>query len=351
MYEKIAISLSRISNAEIHVAGFKGEVKTLAPNVEVHPLFYFKRLSWKRFWAPWKFYNLLIKVKPEYIIVTTHDLLTVTCVYKILFGGKILYDVQENYFRNIACTNTFPPLIRTLIACGVRIKEILSRSLISHYLLAEKNYEKEFHFSKGKSTVLENKVRKPAPYPAALTKPSDKIKLLYSGTISENYGIFEAINLAIDLHDSDPKVELKIIGYCAKNEVLKAIYKKIKPYPFIHISGGNHLVPHDEILKEITSSHFGLVPYQYNKSTINCIPTKIYEYLAFGLPMLVQHNPIWEELVNRYQAGIVIDFKDPDPQEILFKMGKDDFYKQVLTEDIFWEQEEIKLLRLFSVDL
>ncbi|MBX9851407.1 MAG: glycosyltransferase [Cytophagaceae bacterium] len=345
MYEKIAISLAKESGFEIHVAGYKGAVQTIPQNVRVYPLFSFKRLSFGRILAPWKIYKLYLKVKPESIIITTHDLLIVTCIYKILFGGKFIYDVQENYYRNIAFTNTFPPLIRHIIASWVRLKEYLSRPFIDHYFLAEKNYEKEFSFSKGKSTILENKASKPEPFGTPLIKEPGRKTLLYSGTISENYGVFEAIEFAKNLHQKNSSIHLTIIGYSAKNEVFERVKKAIEGHPYIRLTGGNTLVPHHEIIAEIRKSDFGLLPYQPNKSTINCIPTKLYEYLAFGLPIIVQTNPIWEEIITKYQAGFSLDFAQPRLKETLNLIQNGSFYPLKPGPEIYWQAEETQLLQ------
>jgi len=190
MYEKFGISLAKTNKYEIHIAGFKiadcrllisdfkSEIrnpkslpaKALAqageiPNIFFHPLFNFKRLTIKRFFAPWKYYILLLKLKPQLIILNSPELLIVTCLYQIIFGSKLYYDIQENYYRNIACTKVYPPIIRNLIAILVRSIEYITRPFIDHYLLAERNYEREFSFSKGKSTIIENKFKVPHPPP------------------------------------------------------------------------------------------------------------------------------------------------------------------------------------------
>jgi hypothetical protein len=347
MYEKIGISLSRNSDYEVHIAGYAIKAQAHV-NITFHPIFSFHRLSIHRILAPWKFYKLLLKVKPDYIIATTHEILVVTILHKILFGSKIIYDVQENYFRNIVYTSTFPWGIRHTLAACIRLKEKLSRPFIDHFILAEKNYEKEFSFTKGKSTVIENKAIAPVSLAGKNEKPKNKIRLLYSGTIAENYGVFEAVDLTIQLHKLDPRIELAIIGYSAKNETFEKLKAQIIPYKFIQLKGGNQLVPHQEILKEISTSHFGLVCYRPNKSTINCIPTKLYEYLAYHLPMIVQNNPAWEEIIKRYQAGIMIDYSNPDLQFILDSCLNTPFYLSQVGHEIYWEQEEKKLTAILK---
>ncbi len=96
MYEKIGMALAKIDKAEIHIVGFASNNVSSYDNIEFHGIFNFNRLSPKRLLASWKLWRLLLKLKPEVIIVNTHELLIVITLYRILFGCKLLYDIPEN---------------------------------------------------------------------------------------------------------------------------------------------------------------------------------------------------------------------------------------------------------------
>jgi glycosyltransferase involved in cell wall biosynthesis len=355
MYEKFGISISAIDKVEVHIAGFKssGEEANVQPgNLTFHPIFQFERLSWKRVVAPWSFLKLLLKVKPQIIIVTTFELLKVTILYKILFGGVLLYDIQENYYRNIAFNKTYPPVIRNILALYSRLIEYLSRPFINHYILAERNYEMEFSFSKGKSLIIENKHRTMKGEPEALkrTKPASgtSIKLLYSGTISEGYGIFEAINLAEKLHEINQNITLTITGYCSKIQTLDIVKNKIKDKSFITLIGGNSLVPHKLIIEAISKADFGLLSYLPNPSTENCIPTRLFEYQAHILPMIIQENQLWKEVSEPNQSAIFINYNNFDPRELYKQMIHQSFYPNGAGSENLWKGEESKLCSLIK---
>jgi glycogen synthase len=346
MYEKFGISLSRDPDHEIHIAGYSIQPapQALPANLYLHPLFSFPRISLARVLAPLKFFKFILKVKPQVIIVTTFELLIVTCIYKILFGTKLFYDIQENYYRNIAYTSTYPPVIRTILAAYTRTIEYMSRPFVSGYLLAERNYEKEFSFSKGKSLLIENKALKPAATPVRERPSVEAIRLLYSGTISEGNGIIEAIELAEKLFRTDKSIKLTIIGYSSIFQTYIKVNHLIKDKPYIKMIGGDNLVPHSEILKEIQKANFGLVCYRPHPSTENCLPTKIFEYHAHLLPMIVQNNPVWKQACETYSSAIFIDYLQFDPQQLLLQMRQTRFYPNGVDEDVFWESEEEKVL-------
>ncbi len=346
MYEKIGISLGKDKSYEVHIVGYQSNIPDNL-NFVFHPLFAFKRISLKRLFAPLKFLRLLLHIKPQLIIVCTYELLSVAVLYKALCKCKVIYDVQENYYSNIVTTTTYPLLVRIPLAFYVRAKELLSSPFIDYYLLAEKIYEKELRFTKGKSLVLENKY-KGEVFTRIKKENNTTIRLLYTGTIAQEYGIFETVELAKKLHELEPNITLTIIGYASKESMLTKLKKAIAGYYFISLKGGNQLVPHDEILEEIKLADFGLICYQPNKNTENRIPTKLYEYLALQLPIIVQNNKLWVELCSAYQSALVIDFQNYDVVSVLNKIKKVKFYPNGTDRSLLWESEEEKLITLIK---
>jgi glycosyltransferase involved in cell wall biosynthesis len=353
MCDKLGRSLAKIPGSEIHLFGGASTITQNQDNLFFHPLLTFKRLSFKRLLAQWKYYKTLHKVKPEIIVVTTPELLPVSILFKILFKAELYYDVQENYFSNITNQNTYPKLLRPLLAQSVKLFERLSARFITHYFLAERSYGRELSFLGKNYTVLENKYLKVTPETSrsvpvkiSISKP---LNLLYSGTIADVYGIWQAIDLAEKLHKLNPEVRLTIIGYCAQGTTLKNIQEHIKNKAFIKLVGGKFPVPHSEIREAIKSADIGLLAYLPNPSTANCIPTKLFEYMAEGLPMLIPHNLLWEELINKADAGISIDYFNINAAEILNQLGNLTFYVRGIPDDVFWNSEEEKLLTAIQI--
>ena len=344
-YEKTAISINKSGNYQVHLVGQKVQELPMGGPILFNPLFSFQRASIKRFWVGWTFLRYLFRLHPSVVIITTAELLIPAVFFKMIKGGKLFYDVQENYFRNLWYTNSFPPVLKHIMAVNVRMAEYLTRPFVDQYILAEKNYEKEFSFSKGKIIVVENKL----PELSVVRKRKEEegsIRLLYTGTISQSYGVFEAIELAKKLHILDQRIRLTIAGFAAEKVVLEKLKERISGFDFIVLKGGDKFVPHREILNLIVSSQIGLIPYRPNKSTENCIPTKLYEYLAHRLPYMISKNPIWHEITEQYKAGIEIDFLNPEPEKILEQIRTKKFYEVSPGRELFWEEE--KLLQLFK---
>lgn len=342
MFEKIGKSLSNHSEYEVFIIGYPSKKAIKDPKIVFLPHPNFVRLSLRRVLIPFEILKKIHKVKPDVVIVNTHELLTVAVLFRILFGCKIIYDLQENYWRNILWTDTFPLPFKYLLAFWVRTKEVMLACFFHLFFLAEKGFEKEMKFFSNKFIVLENKslffkdvVR---------TKTRGATRLLFSGTISESTGVFQAITLATALHQQDERVELQIVGYCSLSSTLQSVKHAIRDKPFITLTGGDQLVPHQEIIEQIFIADFGIIYYPRSPHTENKIPTKLYEYLSAQLPIIIQNYQPWVALCLPYPAAIAIDFTAPvDAFALLQKMKQSDFYLRPPT-DVDWASEEKKLL-------
>jgi glycosyltransferase involved in cell wall biosynthesis len=343
MFEKLGKSLAEAGGYEVFIIGYPSKnPPNEADSLHFFPLKKFGRISFGRLVARFQIFKITYQVKPKVLIVNTHELLIVGIANRIFFGTKIIYDIQENYWRNILQTNAFPKLVRPFLAAWVRAKEKLTSPFFHWNFLAEKGYEKELGFIGKKITVLENKVRLPDGFQRK-TDPT-KTRLLFSGTLAESTGIFEAIELAKKLHGLELSIELLIIGFCALPQTLKDIKQAIQSSPFITLVGGDSLVPHSQIMDAIATSDFGLVAYRLSPHIESSIPTKLYEYLGCQLPILLQDHSPWVEMCRPYSASFIVNFSNPDFSSVLHQMKNSKFYLTLPT-DVTWASEGIKLLK------
>lgn len=350
LYHKIGQSLAKeYPQDQFHFIGFrpKHQPSSLAHNVELHPLYNFKRLSWRRIGAGMRFFRKLWQLKPNIIVVATFELLLPAYVYSWFWKVKLVYDVQENYAHNVRYTQVFPWLLRLPLALGIRGIERLVHGRITHYLLAENCYAEEMPFLQAKSTIIANKIN-------ALSKqvflPKTKDLLVYSGTVSSTYGVFRAIAWVEKLHQQHPNISLLIIGHCPQASDWDRLQQLAQKHAFIQLEVSKTPVPHQNIMDRLQQAQFTLLPYQINQSVKNRIPTKFYECVALQTPMLVQKNEAWTALIEQYKAGVMLDFDDlmqaPQQWQVINEQG---FYQKIIdTTGVYWKNEAIKLLNVWK---
>ncbi len=343
MFEKLGQSLALLLQADVHIIGFPSETPYVQ-GVTFHKIFSkpFRRISLKRLIAPVKIFFMFLRLRPESIIVSTHELLIPGALYKCIKRGvRLYYDVQENYYFNIRFTSAFPQLLRAPLAAYVRMKERLVSPAVNHFLLAEKGYVDELKFIRH-YTVLENKLVKQTE---AAENQKNRLHLLFTGTLAETTGAVQAVELALELHRHDNQVRLTIIGHAPDEKFLKKLRQRTDEHPFIQLRAEPFPVPHKVILEAIAWAGTGIIIYPHNPSTRTSIPTKLYEYLGMKLPVIIRHNEASHEFVQQCRGGIVLP-DNPDYQLLLEELRA--LQPPLCAEWLYWESEVPKLLQIFN---
>ncbi len=344
LYEKLGLSIRESNKYQVNIIGFGSKKPSSHSGICFHSLYHGPRLGISRLLAPWKFLHKLAKLRPALTVVCTPELLLPAALYKIFYGTKLWYDVQENYRRNVQYQSAYPNLLKPLFKLAIWMVETGTRPFVDQYLLAEKGFIGELIFVKGKYTVLENKYH--GTKLPRQTTVGDHVHFVFTGTVSRENGIIQAISLVQALHQNQYPVRLTIVGQVPETGLLDQIRNQINSQQYlIKLIGGTELVPHREVMEYASTADFGLVAHQPNPSTENCIPTKIYEYLGLGLPMLLQSQTLWESVVAPYDAAVVLNYNNFQPETIWRHITEDHFYTKTPGAEITWEQEALKLLK------
>ena len=114
MFEKMGTSLA--ATYAVHIVGYPGNAALLEhDSLFVHPLRPFRRISLGRMLAPWRILTRVVALRPAVFVFCTHELIFVALLARLLTSCRLVYDVRENYYRNILYTAAFP---RALVNCG-----------------------------------------------------------------------------------------------------------------------------------------------------------------------------------------------------------------------------------------
>ena len=347
-FEKLALSLKDAGKYNVHLAGPPPSGSRDLSDFVLHIM---PRKSYniaKRLLSAWRLWPVLIKVKPKLIIATSHDLLVVITLYKIIFGARLVYDIQENYYRNLVYQKNYSFLVRWSAAVFIRLKEFLTSPLITYFLLAESSYRQELSFIGNRHTILENKAVR-AFMPVKVTNNSANLELLLTGTISPDYGALDALKWFKAVRTSIPGAILKVSGHCTQRSTRKLLEDESRNDENVILELSEEPVAHQDVLTNIASCDFLLLPYPQNRSTENCIPAKLYESIAIKTPILISPNPLWHRLITEAQGGLSVDFTDPQQSaEDIKKLGLAKFYTSNVAADVFWDSEAQTLRNIIS---
>jgi hypothetical protein len=350
MYKKFGISIADTGKYEVIIAGYTSAAIPDRENISFYSIYDSKRTSLSRLILPARYLRFLIKVKPEIIIVNTPELLPVISIYRILFGGKIYYDVLENYYKNFLYLPSYSKPFNYIKAAYVRGIEWLSRPFISHYFLAEECYSSELRFTKRKSSIIRN------TFAGEIRQNYDKIPqnpviFCITGTLAREYGTDKAILFTNIISNKIPVV-LKISGFAPDpvfRKHLKELLENKNTNLSVEINDISLPAPHSDIVSALNTSDFALCPYIYNKAFKDKIPAKFYEFLALKIPVLVpiQYGE-WIDFLGKYEACIPVSFESPDIESVITAIKEHKFFKTAVPEDsISWKADKVKLLKHF----
>ncbi|MEE3480736.1 MAG: glycosyltransferase [Lachnospiraceae bacterium] len=176
-----------------------------------------------------------------------------------------------------------------------------------------------------------------------------KNRVAYVGSISRDRGLFEMVRGV-----SRSGKELVLIGEMSGEDLDEL---KIMPeYECVHYLGR---MRHAEAMEELKKCSVGLCLLNDNGQYFKCdnLPTKMYEYMALGIPVVMSKAPYWEKVLEKYPFGIAVDVKSSDEiSSAICELTSDEVTyqnysregKHAILEAMNWENDEKKLLELYA---
>jgi glycosyltransferase involved in cell wall biosynthesis len=151
----------------------------------------------------------------------------------------------------------------------------------------------------------------PHGIPLTTFKPSSsqrEFQVIYSGSLGRAQALDEVMRAWKELLGVH-KVKLVILGKGETEEELKTLCKNLKLEGFVDFAGA---VPRSSVPQYVSRSLIGLVPLRYALGFEYAAPTKVFEYMACGVPFVASCGGELEEIAKSSGAGIIVRDNAPD---------------------------------------
>jgi glycosyltransferase involved in cell wall biosynthesis len=136
-------------------------------------------------------------------------------------------------------------------------------------------------------------------------------KIMYHGLIAERHGLDTALEAVARLRSVIPALEFHIFGdrtpYMNK---VNAQVQKLGLRSCVHYQGYR---PQTEIAESICSIDLGIIPNRRSPFTEINMPTRIFEYLAMGKPVIV---PYTRGIRDYFEADSALFFEPGDAKSL-----------------------------------
>ncbi len=283
------------------------------------------------------------------------ELLPVGAVLK-LCGRRVIYDVHEHFPLVAMVRPWVPERLRRPLA---RLVDWGERVLARYFVTAVVGVveEQEDRFAKRPFAVVKNYPRLEWYSPGC--SELGPCALVHIGSLSEDRGGLFLLEIMRELAKTHPQVRLLSVGTFHSQELrerFEAFRREWGLEEQIHYS--EKRVPYDELGATIAACQIGLVPGQVSpKNLASFVPTKLFEYLACGLPVVASDLPSIRRFLAVADWGLLADPSDPvaharaigylldDPAAAQVKGTQ---ARRAAEEHFNWEAEGEKLLALYE---
>lgn len=266
-----------------------------------------------------------------------------------MLGKKVVFDVHENIALDIETKQWVP--FRKLTSKIYRLIEDLFFRYF-YLILAEESYVK-YYKDHPRKIIVQN-------FPDLTLFPEKKdIKenyMVYLGAISEDRGIFKMLELASHLTNNNLNTKLIIIGNVPEHlkEKINSYINSRKLQDKIKFTGR---LKAPEAYEIVSKARLGLSILKPVKNYTESYPTKLFEYMALGVPFITSNFPLYNKLVNDTKAGYTVDYNNMKDivekveyillnEKLSKKMGENG--RKAVLDRYNWDKEAEKLIKLYK---
>jgi glycosyltransferase involved in cell wall biosynthesis len=265
---------------------------------------------------------------------------------------RIVYDMHEDLPKSLLTKHWIAPAFRGFMA---GLASAMERALLGGLAVvyAEDSYRKSRPWIRKFATVhnmpiltsLENLPRNPSQPPS----------LGYIGSISPARGCLTTLDVLAELQRRGTSVAHDCIGEL-RGDLQAEMIQRVQELKLDNVRFHGYQ-PADQGYRILAGATLGLALLHPEPNYIESYPTKMFEYMAMGIPVVVSDFPLYRQIVEDTGAGIVVNPLDvkgiADAIQSLLAddarlaaMGMNG--RAAVKQKYSWEHEAASLLRLYA---
>lgn len=230
------------------------------------------------------------------------ELLPVGLTLKRL-GKKVIFDSHEDVPRQLLTKPYLGPLSGKIASLAFSLIERYACSRFDG-IIAATPFIRNNLLKINPRTVDVNNFPMESEFAHATTWANKRNEVCYVGGIGAIRGIREIIHASQHLHSSarinlvgrfsDPKLEAELKASSG--------WARVNEHGFLDRGGVSDVMER---------SLAGIVTFHPLPNHVDSLPTKMFEYMSAGIPVVASDFPLWREIIEGSQCGICIDPLDP----------------------------------------
>jgi glycosyltransferase involved in cell wall biosynthesis len=240
------------------------------------------------------------------------DLIVFGLIMKVLRpSAAIVYDALEDYPSMMLVKYWLPKPLRPLFAWATRAMNNVAGRCLNGVMTADPSVQLDFQRVAARKTLIHYNFPPLSMFQLPTGKPSAiKADLVYVGGMSERTGIFILLDALALLAKRGIKPSVKLAGYTDGEVGWVAIREGIWIRGLSAQVELRGKMPYAQVPRWIQGGRIGLVTLQPIAKFMKNIPTKMFEYWAYGLPVIASDLPPIRPFLTDQENGLLFNPTD-----------------------------------------
>ncbi len=286
-----------------------------------------------------------------------HDIDLLPMMMLARFIRPVVYDVHENYPDEMLVRYWVPDLLRKPLYWLVRSGQYLASLVIRNIVLVVPAQERDFPKRFVRKTIVRNYGSTALLEQVSGDYPSRARRVAFIGSQYPENGTFLVLEIATCLKASGVEVEI----LCSDRFSSKALRAEfLRRVQALGIERHITLVPNvpaPEIMDILNQARIGLLVNLRVPKQEKALPTRLFEYMAAGLPVVASDLPLIVHYVSDANCGLLAKPEDPqsftsaiarllDDEKMAMNMGRRG--QHAFIDRFSWESQIPGLLSFYD---
>lgn len=307
----------------------------------------------RKLFRPYTLFKKARALDPDIIHFHDPELIPWALAHRMV-GYELVYDVHEDNKTAIRHRSYIKKPFKAVLSWAIGLIESLAHATMPT-VLAEAYYQRRFP----KGTIVANYQHIPEHWlpEKKIGPPTDeqgRSHILYTGNIEIERGVIKYLEATRSLD----QVHLHLIGRCYTHTFEKTKEAQEGLDGRVHWEEVGTYVPFQRIIERYAERDWlaGLIVFPYSDHYKDKYPTKFFEYMAFGIPIIYSDFPEWKKLLEPLEVGLAVNPNHPQELvEALLRLENEPQLWQRLSNNAIthskkfsWNHEAKKLTSLYN---
>lgn len=300
---------------------------------------------------------MLLKVIKKIKLIHFHDIDILPIMTVFSFFKPVVYDVHENYAEEMLVREWIPKYLRQPLYYLVKYGQFFFSQIVKNVVLVTEAQEVDFISRRINKCIVKNYASKQLVKQVTddfLMRPQAAIFIASHYELNGSLLLLDVVKILSEKSDN-------FIIYVSNrfgNPYFEKIWKqKLADFKLEHVIKILPNVPSTEIVHLLNKATIGLnIPLRVVKQE-RAINTKLFEYMAAGLPVITSDLQYPSAVINKTRCGLLVRPEDPNSiadailqlfkdKPLAYEMGKKG--QKAFLESYNWESQMVGLVQYYQ---